>query len=649
MSETISAFQELCRKALRSALEKEYPTKTELAERLEPPASFEFGELASSSAFQIARETGQKPVDVANKIRSSIQFDPSGLLERVEVAGGGYVNFRLNYAVATPQVIQRILREKQGYGFSKTTKPLRVVVEYVSANPNGPLHLGHVRNTILGNCLARLLRNRGHSVKTRFYIDDTGKQVAILAFGYEKLGRPKPKGKPDHWFGLLYACTNCAFEIETLRKKLEALPPEDPASMEERKKLNDDLARWLSVAQDLQASDQDLFNQVVDAVRKVPFPDLEVEKLVHDYESQTPDAVSLVRQVSESCLAGIRETLHSVGVDFDIWDWESDLVWSKEVDQVLQKLAGTRYVTEQQGALVLESKLIADAFTLREQLGLTTAYDIPPLTLTRSDGTTLYATRDIAYTLRKFRDADRVINVIGVEQKLPQLHIKLALVALGMLDVAQNLIHYAYGLVELEGMKMSRRRGRFISFDELIDQASSRTSQEVAKRQDQLRADEAAKIATAIAQGAIRYSMISISSNKAITFSWDRVLTLERNSAPFINYAYTRAVSILRKVGLTPAQADLTLLKEPIERWLVYHVANFPHVFVSAADNLGPEEAAAYANSLAEKFHEYYEKFAVLRAETEALRDARAQLVEAVAIVLQNCMGTLGIQLTERM
>jgi arginyl-tRNA synthetase len=648
MTPPLEDFEVLCKRILQVATEKTYPGKGSLVTALQPPPNIEFGELASSVAFQIAQEIGGDPRKVADSISSAIEFDPSGLLRSVEVAGGGYVNFRLNYAAFTPLVLEEINGTDRGYGFIKSDHPLRVVVEHTSANPNGPLHLGHVRNTILGDSLARLQKNRGHEVKRRFYIDDTGKQVAILAFGYQLLGKPKPTGKIDHWFGLLYACTNCAIEIQERTTKLHAFPVEE-SSNEEYQRLRRELDEWVAVAQELRSPDSKLFDAIVDALKTIPDPTKRIEKLVQEYESQSPDAVRLVRQVCEACLSGIRETLAKVGVEFDIWDWESEVVWSNEVDEILGRLAATKYVAKDGLSMKLDSIAIVEVLTSRKELDLTQSFEIPSMTLTRSDGTSLYATRDIAYTLRKFRDADRVINVIGTEQKLPQLQIKLALNALGMRELAHNLVHYSYGLVEIEGLKMSRRRGRFISFDELIDQAIQRASAKTSKRDEQISATEATEITTTIAHAAIRYSMVNVSSSKTIMFSWDRVLSLERNSAPFVNYAYTRARAILQKVGPSPTNIDLTLLQHPEEKWLIHKLGSFPLVFADAADNLRPEELAIFASALAEKFHEYYEKFPVLRAENEKVKHARAQLVRAVATVLRNCMETLGIPLTEKM
>jgi arginyl-tRNA synthetase len=291
---------------------------------------------------------------------------------------------------------------------------------------------------------------------------------------------------------------------------------------------------------------------------------------------------------------------------------------------------------------------IVEEYSLRGKYNLAPNYEVPPLTLIRSDGSTLYPTRDIAYTLFKFIDSERVINVIASEQSLPQLQIRLALYAMGEKDISERLIHYAYGLVELPGMKMSKRRARFIALDDVIEQARMKVQETIASRGGQLSQEEARTIGRSIALGAIKFALLNISNTKNLTFTWDRVLSLERNSAPFINYAYTRAGSILRKLGREPTNYNLSALSHPLEKYLIFKIAQMPLVFCEAADQLKPEELANYTNVLAEKFHEYYEKVDVIHAE-EQVRNARALLVKSIQVVLRNSMKLLGIKLTERM
>lgn len=170
---------------------------------LEEPPSQEFGQLASSIPFELAKTLKTSPPEIAKKIAGQIVPSKFELLGRVEPAGSGYVNFHLDFSKAAREILTVAVSAGKKYGLEATAEPKRIVVEHTSANPSGPLHLGHARNTILGDALARLLRARGHRVQTRFYVDDVGKQVAMLAYGYSLLGEPKPVGKPDHWLGLL--------------------------------------------------------------------------------------------------------------------------------------------------------------------------------------------------------------------------------------------------------------------------------------------------------------------------------------------------------------------------------------------------------------------------------------------------------------
>jgi len=286
---------------------------------------------------------------------------------------------------------------------------------------------------------------------------------------------------------------------------------------------------------------------------------------------------------------------------------------------------------------------------LKKVFGLREDYEISSLTLVRADGTTLYTTRDIPYNLWKFTMAERVINVVGMEQTLPQLQLKLALCALGHLDEAKNLVHFAYNLVSLPGYKMSSRRGRYITLDETVDEAVKRALEEVEKRSPQLSNEEKKKISDLVGVGAIKYALVQVDPTKPVVFTWDRVLDFERNSAPYIQYSHARAGSILRKAQHEPKQPDYSLLAEALERDLILLLSRFPEVFVEAVDNLRPNEVAEFANLLADKFNSFYNACPVIKAESVGLSDARLALVDSVRVVLRNALSLLGIEAPERM
>jgi arginyl-tRNA synthetase len=336
-------------------------------------------------------------------------------------------------------------------------------------------------------------------------------------------------------------------------------------------------------------------------------------------------------------------------VGYDSWDWESDFVWSSQVGEALRRLKKSPFVHGEGGVLEFDADKVVRVLGLGGKLGLREDYEVPELTLVRADGTTLYTTRDVAYTLWKFGRAERVINVIGMEQSLAQLQLKIALYALGCGIQADSLVHFAYNLVTLPGYKMSSRRGRYITLDEVLDEAIERAFEEVSKRSPSLSEEEKRKIANFVGIGAVRYALVDVDAGKPVVFTWDRVLNFETNSAPYVQYTHARACSILRKAGKSSAKADFGLLKERLERELVLALASFPDAFVDAAGYLKPNLIADYTNALADKFNTFYGALPVIKAEPKELSETRLELTESVRIVLQNALSLIGVVAPEKM
>ncbi len=367
------------------------------------------------------------------------------------------------------------------------------------------------------------------------------------------------------------------------------------------------------------------------------------------YEKGEPSARSLGRKVCQLVLVGFEETLRRASIFFDAWDWESDVLWSGRVAELLDRLKETGFAVSKAGSWQVDVGRAVDAYGLKEKFGVSRSFEIPPLTLTRSDGTSLYTTRDIAYSLLKFEKADKVITVIGVEQSIAQFQLRVALWLLGHKREAQNYLHYQYGLVELEGERMSGRRGRYVTFDQVLDEARARARVEVDKRSGDLPEEVKNRVAERISVSAVRFTMLSVEAAKSTNFVWDRALNFEANSAPFINYAYTRGLSILKKIGEIQVPKKFDRLNEPVERALVLAVSKFPDVFTTAADDLNPTILCLYANELAQRFHEFYEKSDISHLTDLELKMQRAALVMAVRTVLQNVASLLGLQFAERM
>ncbi len=640
-------FRSECKAALENALKKVLPEIKIEAIALSKPSSLEFGQLASSLSFELAKKLNQKPLDIAAPLVKAMDKSKFSLIEKVAPAGAGYINFHVDFAKFSALTLTSIKQLNTEYGFVKTDAPQKIIVEHTSVNPLHPIHIGQARNPMLGDALARILKCRGHNVSTHYYVDDVGRQSSVIAYGYAKLGKPKPSEKPDLFVGKIYTVTSCIVELNRLKRALTIAKA--VSALDDVARINRELDEWVSIAAELQTKYSELFEQLLAKISEDENPEEEISRLNRAYEDGEPNAKQLIREVSELCLEGFRQTQARVNVYYNSWDWESDFVWTGQVNQVMQRLKTSPFVFNEGGVLEFDANKVVDTLDLRAKLGLREDYEVPPLTLMRADGTTLYTTRDIAYTLWKFSRAEKAINVIGMEQSLAQLQLRIALYALGYDKFADSLVHFAYNLVSLPGYKMSSRRGHYITFDQVLDEAIQRAFEEVSKRSPQLTEKEKRKIANFVGIGAVRYALVDVDASKPVVFTWDRVLNFETNSAPYVQYTHARACSILRKATKEPEKADYSLLKEKLERELVLSLANFPDTFIEATEYLKPNLMADYTNALADKFNTFYNALPVLKAEPQELCDARVTLTQAIKTVLSNALNLIGVIAPEKM
>lgn len=639
-------FYSVCETVLKNVLSELYSDFSLPCMLLDVPPNLEFGELAASICFELAKYAKKKPRSIAQEIVQNIDVSKYPLIESVQAAGAGYVNFRVNTGLFSSLTLDSARKLNEEYGYVKTSEPKKVLVEHTSVNPVHPIHIGQARNPMLGDAISRILLNRGHDVSRHYYVDDVGRQSAVIAYGYTKLEKPKPEGKPDRFIGNIYTVTSCIMEVKRLKKAVEETKN---LETKEAKKLRRELDEWISISSEIEQKYPHLFTTLLAEISKDDDPEEQVSKLIRGYEAGQETEKKLLREVCELCLKGFRETLLSIEISVDSWDWESDLIWNGDVNRVVDQLRATPYVFKENEVLKFDAEKVAHDLDLKEKLGVSDDHELTPLTLVRADGTSLYTTRDIAYHLWKFQRAERVINVIGMEQTLPQLQLKLALSALGHVDYITRLTHFAYSLVRLPGYRMSSRRGRYITLDEVMEGAAQRAYNEVSKRSPHLSDEEKRKISVFVGKGAVKYALVAVDPTKPVVFTWDRVLDFEKNSAPYIQYSHARALSILRKASRIPKGADYSLLTDPLERDIVLTLARFPEIFLDATENLRPNAVADYVNTLADKFNKFYTKLPVIKADSVGLSDARLSLVDATRIVFRNALKLLGIEAPERM
>jgi arginyl-tRNA synthetase len=640
-------FRQECQITLANALNRVLPEIKQPTITLNKTPNIEYGQLASSLCFELAKKLNQKPLAIAEKLVAAFDKSTFNLIEKVTPAGVGYINFHVNFAKFSALTLESVKTLGLEYGFVKTDKPKKIIVEHTSVNPLHPIHIGQARNPMLGDALARILQYRGHEVSRHYYIDDVGRQSSVVAYGYAKLGRPKPTEKADLFVGKIYTVTSCLVEINRLKKTRELAI--EVHSADELVKANKEIDEWMSIASELKEKYPVLFEALTARIGLDENPEEEIKILNCAYENGEPNAKQLVREVSDLCLEGFRETMKRVSVIYDSWDWESDFVWSTQVTDVLAKLQASPFVYTEKGVLEFDAEKVVQVRGLKAKLGLSQNNEVPPLTLGRADGTTLYTTRDIAYTIWKFKQAQKVINVIGMEQSLAQLQLKIALYAMGYNEYAENLVHFAYNLVTLPGYKMSSRRGHYITFDDVLSEAVQRAYEEVSKRSPLLSEEEKHRIADFVGLGAVRYALVDVDPSKPVVFTWERVLNFETNSAPYVQYTHARACSILRKAAREPEKPAYELLAEKLERELILNLAGFPDMFIEATEYHKPNMIADYTNALADKFNTFYNAYPVIKADSQELSDARIALTQAIKTVMHNALNLIGVVAPEKM
>ena len=433
--------------------------------------------------FLMSKALKRAPKDIAEELASNIE--PSGLISDVS-ALNGYLNFKMDGVKLTEGTVKDVLEMKDRYG-SLPNKGVKVIVEHTSTNPTGPIHVGRARNPIIGDTLARILDMCGYDVSTEYYVNDVGKQVVILTWGVNNLTK------------------------EQVEKEIE-----DRGMQDDRNKIDHKLVAYYRLANKMMEED--------------PAVQEEIGSMLRKFEAGDEEVISTVRKTAEIMLNGLKETLANIDVVLDTYTWESKFIADGSARKYVEELKQSKYAgVEDDGACYLELK----DFGIQ---GKNTRF-----TFTRADGTTLYTTRDIAYHQDKFKRADKLIDVLGEDQKLGNKQLCCALEILGQ---TRKLDAMFYSFVSLPEGKMSTRKGVVVYLDDLIDEAVSRAYDEIRSRRDDMPEDRMREIAKIIGVGAIRYNIVRVQPEKQLVFKWEEALSFDGNSGPFLQYSYARACSM---------------------------------------------------------------------------------------------------------
>jgi len=572
---------------------------------------------------------------------------PFGLIAKV-AQQRNYLNFKADIPKLASVLFAQV-REKGINYCSLLTDGKRVIIEHTSANPLHPMHIGHARNAFLGDSLARLMRARGHNVSTHFYVDDMGLQVMIATIGFKRSPKKPDRVKPDHWIGFVYAVSNIMYELAELKPKLAEGNPEYADLIKKR----DELAGY---AESLREKFPDEFDQITSALSGMSLEEWnqEIAAMIKGMESGDPSVTNPVRDLVNLALDGFKQTLGEAGIQFDQWDWESEQASGDEMKALLSALSSSPFRIDYKGVVALDCESIAKQPEVAKKILPETKLqkEIPPMVLTRADGSTLYQTRDVLYSLRKLAAADEVYNVIGAEQTLAQLQVKLALFALNH-PKAAHLHHVPYELVRLPGRRMAGRYGSYVTLDEVMSLAITMASNEVRKRNPDMEEAALLEAAKAIGIGAVKYALISVNAQKVVEFEIERALNFDENSAPFLQYAAVRSrnvLSVAERRGINkPTSPDFSRLTDPDEEKLVLLCSRLPDTAAYAADSLHVEALASHLMDIANAFNSYYTRVPILAAGDDETVQARLALAEAVSMAITSGLSLLGIDVPKKM
>ncbi|MCX6558511.1 MAG: arginine--tRNA ligase [Candidatus Aminicenantes bacterium] len=605
------------------------------------PAERKFGDLSTNLAFVLAKKTKTKPFLLANTMAEKLQKRLEEV-ESIQVAGGGFINFHLHR--------DPFLREQwQKRSQAAPLKAEKIIVEHTSINPNKAAHIGHLRNSCLGDILVRCCRFLGHRVEVQNYIDDTGIQIA------------------DVVWGLLY-----------YQKK-------DLAAIKEI----DELAAYLW---DLYAE----VNQVFAADEKLAAARRDVHKKIE--EKVNPEYETCLYVAQQVLLDHIR-TMARLDIQYDLLARESDVIGLDFFKAAAAELTSRQVMSlsqdpEKKGCLVIRYE----------------QEDIEKI-IVRSNQTITYVGKDIAYNLWKFgllpRDflyrpfftypdghpvhmtageagapaptfgrADRVYNVIDVRQSYLQNLIAQVLHQLGHAEASRNFIHFSYEMVAMTPacvremglsltpeeeskpyVEVSGRKGRAVKADDLIDQLIAKSRLEIESRNPGLDTVEAEAIARAIAVAALRYFMVKFNLNSVIAFDFKEALTFEGDSGPYLQYTLVRLNSILKKAaaaGLGAGNEPGSLVRlekgEQDLYWeIVLNLSLLQNQVEYALDNHELSSLAAYAYGLCQKFNHYYHLFPVLAEKDPLVRDLRLTLIVLFKDKMEKLLQIMGITVPEKM
>lgn len=564
-------------KLLNEALKIAFP-KVQAEAFVEYPAMPEHGDYATSVALQITKDLKISPRDIAGQILSSLPENQ--LIEKVEIAGPGFMNFFLSKSALESEV-KKILKEKKNYGKSKVGGNKNLIVEYSQPNIAKPLGVHHLLSTIIGQSLYNIFKFIGFNAISINHIGDWGTQFGKLIYAYKKWGDKK------------------TVEQNPIPELLK------------------------------------LYVHFHEEVEKDPTLEDEGRREFKEFENGNKENRELWKWFVEESMKDVQKTYDRLGgIHFDYTQGES--FYEDKMDEILKLGEKKKVIVKgEEGAMVVHFPEAS----------------LPTVPIKKKDGATLYITRDFAainYRIKNWKPV-KILYVVDVAQSL---HFQQLFAAAKMMDLCQDEpAHVLFGRMRMKDSAMSTRKGTVILLNDVLEEVEKRAQKIIEEKNPDLKDKE--KAGRLVGVAAIKYSILSQNRSTDITFDWDKMLSFDGNSGPYLQYTFARAKSILRKAQEAKPTIDVPTEEgagvEKLIHNLLRTLPKFGEYIALSAAEYKPNVLANYLYDLAQKFNAFYNSVPVIRAAKESDRKERLQLVEAASQILENGLGLLGIEIVEQM
>jgi arginyl-tRNA synthetase len=567
---------------VKQALKQAFPEAEQEKVQITAATNKRFGDFQTNIAMQLTKELKQNPLHIAESIANEME-QPSWT-EKVEVVKPGFINFFLTDEFILEQ-FQHTIQDSRYRVPQVETERKTVVIDYSSPNVAKPLHIGHIRSTIIGNALDRIYRFIGYDVVADNHLGDWGTQFGMMIYGYK------------------HFLDKQAFEEDPI-KELERIYVKTNQLSEVDERVRQDVRDELVKLQQGESENYAIWERIIEK-------GMESVKILYD----------------------------RLDIHFDTTKGES--FYRDRLNGVVDTLRERGIAQPSEGAWVI--------FYEDEKL--------PPAIVKKKDGGFNYLTTDIATILHRVQEYPNVDRILYVTDERQQLHFKQLFHAVKRLNLPElnaiQLEHLWFGLMRLPQGTFSTREGNVIKLEALLDEAERRALQVVNEASPQLDQQEREHIAKVVGIAAVKYADLSQNRQSTVTFDWDKMLSLDGNTAPYLLYAYARIQSIFRKYQTLDDTGEYAnqpiLIQAEVERDLIMTVLRYSEAVYKAAELYKPNMLCDYLFGLTTQYNHFYQNHSVLKAETKAIRNSRLQLCEAVAGILKSGLSLLGIQVLERM